>query len=183
MRKVSAFVNRAGVLSGLDNALEFSSVPAASAERETELVVAMQTEPEGEPVAEPVPSESTTTVSEESTEAFTTIDGFWDFAPQQNAALTVYFGRVELSGAGGGLRVLSMEGNALDMIQNIVRAGRHVEITLEDEFNSCTLVGDFNEALTEIILEGVLHTLISVADELWEELPVRMVGTRVSAEE
>ena len=164
-----------------NNAPEASTVPATPVEQDAELIVAMQTEPEGEPVAEPVPSESTTTVSEESTEAFTTIDGFWDFAPQQNAALTVYFGRVELSGAGGGLRVLSMEGNALDMIQNIVRAARHVEIKLEDEFNSCTLVGDFNEALTEIILEGVFHTL--VADELWEELPLTMVGTRVSAEE
>jgi len=166
-----------------EDAPETIAVPAASVQQEPGFLLAAQTESttETEIVATTTSDEPESTTSKEATDLYATIDGFWDFTLEQDGVDMGDFGRVELSGAGGGLHVLSVEGSTLDFIRSVVRTGRHVEIALEDaDFNSGTLVGDFNEALTELILDGVSHTNL---EGEWVEISLRMVGTRVSADD
>lgn len=116
---------------------------------------------------------------------YTSIDGLWEFTARSDLSLFYPFraigyshnvGRVELSGAGGDMRVVSAEGPAGEIIADVRRAGNTVE--LEIVGHSGHLEGAFNAALTELVLEGTIYDLEN--ESLYE---ARLIGTRVSENE
>jgi len=154
------------------------TVPAEAEESPQPLLMAMKAESNGEEDSTVSDSAVASDGNSDDTEnSFSTIDGFWDLTAASQGAPHSYFGRVEFSGAGGGLSIVSTDIDALEMIQTITRTDRAVEINLGDTTTvHIPLSGEFNPALTKLTLNGTLYDL---ENDLVDG-EIEIIGTRVS---
>lgn len=177
----------AQLLAALDAAIEAEVEPIDVAAADPVLEESepeSDSEPASEPKVEPAPPASKPEADPQSSssEIYRTIDGLWEFTNSIAGGPEVPFAQLRLSGQGGGIYVT---GGDVDALDNVVlsRNGRQVTALLVGDGEQAQLTGEFNEALTEIVMEGSIPAeALGIPDEV-EGLglvAIQMIGRRVT---